>query len=274
MFFVDKPADFKELSIENTICELRDPVAQDHEPAGGRYRLIDHHMDMPEHEIIDRRIHIPIIILGEDCKRLAIHASELGLVLKYIAIMRAPQIRQGHCPPRMYGGIQLLAQLVAEQPTDKPEPRLQAPYAIAMVEEKFLAHYLPDLHSIDHTDAELVAKIVEKPYVVIAYEPCDPHSRISKRGQSSKKPHIAPGDYGAILEPVIEHIAHQVYFRCRVTYRLQKSHDAELSLTLVLIVCRSKMKVAQEICIFAIGHNTMKDQRNPSSSLASSLIMS
>ena len=129
--------------------------------------------------------------------------------------------------------------------------------------------FYPSVFRIYNLDAYLGLHIIEQPYIVIAGEPYNLYAGIGHACQLPEKTDVAPGHYRAVLEPVVEHIAEQINGTSIVLYAAQKRYNTILMRSGIGDIARPQVHVAKKICIPALLCH-----RRPSSSLASSLIMS
>lgn len=184
------------------------------------------------------------------------------------SVFAAPPVGEANGPAGMDGGIEPLQEAGAEGAAHEFFGERDGSEAIAMGYDESLAadFFLKD--AVDHTDAKLGGKIVENPNVVIANEPGDFDAGIGKVGNGAEKTDKTAGNDMAILKPIVKNIAHEVDAPGSGGYGAQPGTDAPLELARVSEIARAQVEVGEEV-----GESGVH-QRKPSSSLASSLIMS
>ncbi len=184
------------------------------------------------------------------------------------SVLFAPAKGERDGPSGVDGGKELLAEAVAEQGAEKPEARRIFADSVAMGDEEFFAVKLGGYYAVDHLDAQFAGEIVENPYVVVPYEPSDFYAGVSQLGKAAEETGKAAGHHVAVLKPEVEHVADEVDSFGIFGHVAQAAHDAPLGLVGGGKVCSAEMQVAEKVGGFSVH------QRKPSSSLASSLIMS
>lgn len=171
-----------------------------------------------------------------------------GQTAAAIAARFAPHMRERDCPAGMYARIQALTHFAAEEPANEAEGSRAAADAVAVGEYKAASEDVAlDERSVDDLDAELVAQVVEEPNVVVACHPGDLHTGVGEAGQGTEEAHIAPGDDGAVLVPVIEDVAEQIEMRGIGGNAVEKAHDTQFVRTAVGDVVRAQMQIADEV---------------------------
>ena len=83
-------------------------------------------------------------------------------------------------PPRMDCAVQQLAKPISEQTAYELKRRFERSQSVAMGQEETFSHNI--LHNVAVYDgyAYFIPKVVEKPYIVVSYEPCYFHSAVGK----------------------------------------------------------------------------------------------
>ena len=113
--------------------------------------------------------------------------------------------------------------------------------------------------------AEFRRKIIEYPDVMVADEPHNAYTAVGEFGEFTEEPHESPGNDITVLIPIVKDVAQKVDSMGVILDRIEKIDHSPLRLSRVGEIWCSEMKVAEKICLH---------QRNPSSSFASSVIMS
>lgn len=79
-----------------------------------------------------------------------------------------------------------------------------------MAQEKFFVADGYSLISVDHFQAYLRADVIEKPYVVIAYEPCYLDAAVGKARECAEKACVSARNDCAVFIPVVDDVAKQI----------------------------------------------------------------
>ena len=122
------------LSVESGIGEMVNPVAENHHMAPGNPQgEVDEDVAVAKHEVVNPLVGVGAEpVAAEGYQRLAVLPLEAGGRGGEMARVVAPAVGEGDGPAGMDGGIEFLAETVAEGGADKAEGARQPPYAIAV----------------------------------------------------------------------------------------------------------------------------------------------
>ena len=119
--------------------------------------------------------------------------------------------------------------------------------------------------AIHHLYTKLRGQIVEDPDIMVTDEPYYTHPAVGEFGKLAEESDKTAGHHIPVLVPIIKDVAQKVDGMGVILYRVEKIDHSQLRFPGVGKIWCSEMQVAKKIGLH---------QRNPSSSLASSVIMS
>lgn len=240
---------------------MGDPVAEDDEMRI-LVRNFPVHQDVTMAE--DEEIDVSYITLREEHQMFLVVTKVVGELVAIEATLLAPPMRKACGKIGMYElAVHHLDERTVEESAHQLVAEVVVTQAIAMSQEQALAIALKDLGMMVDLNAQLIVQVSEQPDVVITREPMHADTTIRHSRYLSEETHKTLRHNLAILEPVVDDVAHQEQLLAITLDGLEEAHKSPLVLQRVAHRTCSKMAIAQEI-----------DHRNPSSSFASSVIIS
>ena len=246
---------FEARAVEAGVGEVSEPVAEHEHLGGGGELAACHHVQVSEEEIAG------VGVVGQVCVAEGLQAAQghlgafgAGAELWLLSRGGAPAQCEGDGPSGIDGGVEVLAEAVAEEPLHEAEGARVAAGAVAVRHiEGDAVDFFCQL-GVHHPHAEFFLDIVEEPDVVVAGQPCHLHAGVGELGELAEQAHVALWHHVLVFVPVVEDVAEQVYGHGLLLDAVEEGDDASFALAGTVVVGGAQVKVAQEVGQGALSH--------------------
>lgn len=247
-FALHKVFEVHRLAIEHSVSVFANPVAKDEKVRACGNAQVQLNVAVSEDKSVDLRMRLQIA-LGKTNKLFFLFAliGRFFAVLSLQATSFGPFKAESHAPARMEGCKEMLADAVMKNFPEQEKASFFGAQSIAVCKVKDAVANFDHFWLSVQRHATFPLQIVAHPKVVVPHKVVYLYARVGQFAELPKETGIAFWHYGAVFEPKVEHIAHQVDGRCVVFDGIQEIDQPPFLCALVADGATAQVGVREEI---------------------------